>query len=114
MVSFFLPLIAAPFFELIVGAAACFLHLKLYPRCIEYCSDALDLDSQCAKALFRRARAFRLQDKLDEAKADLMKLHGIVSNNAQLIEVERELELLQDSKQKYDASSREFAQKALR
>lgn len=87
--------------------------MKLYSRCIEYCNDALELDGQCIKALFRRARAFRFQDKLDEAKKDLMILQTIVSTKAWLIEVERELELLQDCQQKYDASSRKFARRAL-
>ena len=97
-----------------INAAACFLHLKMYPRCISYCNDALEINRQSVKALFRRARAFRLQDKFNEAEIDLVTLQSIVDEELDSRQVEKELELLRDSQQKYDAVSKQFARRAIK
>ena len=99
---------------LINSAAACFLHLNMYSRCIEYCNDALEIDHHSIKALFRRARAFRLQDKFNEAEIDLVTLQGIADEEAVAEQVEKELDLLKDCQQKYDAVSKQFARRAMR
>lgn len=72
------------------------------------------MDAECAKALFRRARAYRLQDRLDEAEADLKKLQDIVSKKADIKEVRREVELLKGCQREYDAASKQFARKAMK
>jgi hypothetical protein len=86
----------------------------MHPRCIEYCNDALEIDHLSIKALFRRARAYRLKDKLDEAHADLMKLKSIVSTKADMLQVEREMELLSKCQREYHDAAKQFAQKAMR
>jgi tetratricopeptide (TPR) repeat protein len=97
-----------------LNAAACFLELKLYSKCIEYCSETLKIDGNSVKALFRRARALRMMDKFHDAQIDLMKAKQIVLRETDLAQVERELELLKVSQQDYDATFRQFAQKAMR
>ncbi|KAL3800562.1 hypothetical protein ACHAWO_009806 [Cyclotella atomus] len=98
----------------LLNAAVCFHHLGMHPRCIEYCNDALEIDHLSIKALFRRARAYRLKDKLDEAHADLMKLKSIVSTKADMLQVEREMELLSKCQREYHDAAKQFAQKAMR
>ena len=41
------------------------------PQAIRSCADALDLDAENVKALYRRAAAFEKTSKFDEAKKDL-------------------------------------------
>ena len=55
----------------LLNAAACFLRLKLYSKCIEYCTDAIQVDGSNPKAWFRRARALRLTHDFDSAEKDL-------------------------------------------
>ena len=89
------------------------MNLNIYPRCIQYCNDVLKMSSQSKKALFRRARAFRLQDKLDEAEADLMTVKKLLSKKADLIQVEKEFKVLCDRRRDYNASLRQFANRAM-
>lgn len=85
----------------------------MYSRCIEYCNEALEIDAQNIKAMFRRARAHRLLENFDKAEVDLIKVKGIIRQNVDLLQVERELELLKQSQLEYHAASRQFAQRAL-
>lgn len=100
--------------QCLLNAAACFLELKMYPQCIEYCTEALELDVNSAKALFRRARALRLHDKFDAAEVDLMNAKDIVRQNAEVIPIKRELELLKDNRRTYQTASKNFARRAMR
>jgi len=55
-----------------LNCTACFLQLKEYEKCIEYCTETLTLtQANNIKALFRRAQAYRHMNKHNEAKADL-------------------------------------------
>jgi tetratricopeptide (TPR) repeat protein len=93
--------------------AACFHHLNMHKRCIEYCNDALEIDNRSIKALFRRARAYRLQDKVDDAQADLVQLKSLVSARADKMQVEIEMELLMDCRRDYRSAAKQFARRAM-
>jgi len=99
--------------QCLLNAAACFLELKMYPRCIEYCTEALELDVKSVKALFRRARALRLHDEFDAAEVDLMTAKDIVCQRAEFIQIESELELLKDNRRTYQTASKFFARRAM-
>jgi hypothetical protein len=86
----------------------------MHKRCIEYCNDALEIDHRSIKALFRRARAYRLQDKVDEAQADLVQLKSLVCAKADKMQVEREMELLMDCRRDYRNAAKQFACRAMR
>ncbi|KAL3801069.1 hypothetical protein HJC23_002362 [Cyclotella cryptica] len=99
--------------QCLLNAAACFLELKMYHRCIEYCTEALEIDPMSIKAFFRRARAFRLQHNFDAAEADLMNAKNIECRKADFIQIERESELLKDDRRQYETLSRNFARRAM-
>ena len=68
----------------LVNAAACFLHLKLYRKCIEYCDEALAINDNNVKAWFRRGRAHRLQHDFDSAEEDLKKARQLLGGESTL------------------------------
>ncbi|UYV78225.1 PPID [Cordylochernes scorpioides] len=55
----------------ILNNAACKLKLKLYEEALEECNEALDLDSENPKALFRRGQANHGRRDYDRSLADL-------------------------------------------
>jgi len=58
----------------LLNCAACYLQQKQYNKCIEHCTEALDLSAGLsAKALFRRSQAYRYLDDFDAAETDLKK-----------------------------------------
>lgn len=93
------------------NSASCFLHLNLYPRCIDYCNEALEIDNNSTKAWFRRARAHRLQEKFDIAEKDLTKaMESLGLDSSPLInDIKREMKLLKDDKRRYKESSTDLA-----
>jgi len=96
--------------QCLLNAASCFLHLNLYPRCIEYCDEALDIDEISTKAWFRRARAHRLLEKFDNAENDLSKAMGSLGLNLSLkSDIDREIRLLNDDKRRSKKSSTKLA-----
>lgn len=96
----------------LLNAAACFLHLKMYPRCIDYCNEALEIDDTNVKALFRRARAYRLHDKFDVAEEDLKRVI-VLNGGKDCRDAKREIKLLNDCKERYEKKSVAFAHLAL-
>ncbi len=97
--------------QCLLNSAACFLHLNLYRKCIDQCDEALEIDCDSIKALFRRARANRLMDKFDLAEKDLSK---IFETNGEKVssEVDDEMELLRSSQENYENTSICFAKRA--
>lgn len=90
----------------LLNAAACFLRLKLYSKCIEYCNDAIQVDDSNPKAWFRRARAHRLQHDFDVAKKDLEKAKEVSNGDTDTVQaIDRELRLLADDVKQYNNSS---------
>ena len=76
----------------LLNAAACFLRLKLYSKCIEYCTDAIEVDDSNPKACFRRARACRLTRDFVLAEKDLEKAREVSNGDTDAIQViDREL-----------------------
>eukprot|EP00957_Ditylum_brightwellii_P187232 14259886-Ditylum_brightwellii.AAC.1 len=55
----------------LLNAAACFMKLLHYGKCIDYCAQALEIDKHNAKALYRRSQAYRFLHKFDEAQRDI-------------------------------------------
>lgn len=98
--------------QCLLNYAACFLHLNLYRKCIEQCDEALEIDCNNKKALFRRARAHRFMDKFDLAEKDLMKILELRREKVS-IDVENEIELIRSRRQDYETSLICFAKKAL-
>jgi len=97
--------------QCLLNSAACFLHLNRYRKCIEQCDEALEIDCNNKKALFRRARAHRFMDKFDLAEKDLMKIIETRREKVSM-EVENEIELISSRRQDYETSLICFAKKA--
>ncbi|KAL7551357.1 hypothetical protein ACHAWF_014546 [Thalassiosira exigua] len=99
--------------QCLLNAASCFLHLKLYPRCIEYCNEALQIRPS-TKAWFRRSRAHRLQGKFDIAEADLAKASNSLGSNSSLRgDIQREMRLLKEDQRTYQEALTKFAKTSL-
>ena len=94
--------------QCLLNCAACFLQLKLYPKVIEYCNEALEVDGRSAKAWFRRAKAHRLQDKLEVAEKDLKKAIE-ASGEGCADGIKREMRLLKEAKKRSKHSAIELA-----
>ena len=90
----------------LLNAAACFLRLKLYSKCIEYCTDAIKVDDRNPKAWFRRARALRLTHDFDAAEKDLERARKVSNGDTETVQsIDRELRLLQNDIKEYNDSS---------
>ena len=90
----------------LLNAAACFLRLKLYSKCIEYCTDAIQVDDSNPKSWFRRARANRLTHDFDAAQKDLERAREVSNGDTDTVQaINRELRLLLDDIKKYNDSS---------
>ena len=89
----------------LLNAAACFLRLKLYSKCIEYCTDAIEVDDSNPKAYFRRARAYRLTHDFDAAEKDLEKARRVANGDSDTVQaIDRELRLLKNDVRQYNNS----------
>ena len=93
----------------LLNAAASFLQLKVYSKCIEYCNEVLEIDKSNTKAWFRRGRAHRLLHDFDTAKKDLNKARELVlvSNvegvtaDGDMKAIECEMRMLKRDKRQY-------------
>ena len=96
--------------QCLLNAAACFLHLKIYTKCIEYCDEALEIDNSSTKAWFRRAKAHRLKGTLEIAEKDLLIAKQTLAESSSMhIDIQREMKLLEYEKRKEKALSGELA-----
>lgn len=85
--------------ECLLNAASCFLQIELYRKCVEYCDEALEINSGNTKAWFRRGRAHRLLGKFDSAETDLLKaMECSESENSK--DIKRELIRLRKDRRK--------------
>lgn len=90
----------------LLNAAACFLRLKLYSKCIEYCTDAIQVDDSNPKAWFRRAKAHRLTHDFDAAEKDLERARQASNGDTDTVQaIDRELQLLKDDVKDYNTLS---------
>lgn len=101
--------------QCLLNAAACFLHLKVYTKCIEYCDEALEIDNSSSKAWFRRAKAHRLTGKLEIAENNITRAKQTLGDNSSMhIDIKREMKLLEYDKRKEKALSGELAAAMIR
>jgi len=64
------------------NCAACYLKLNNTPEVIAQCNNAIDIDPDNVKALYRRASAYFNQRQLSQAKKDIMKAVKLGPNNS--------------------------------
>jgi hypothetical protein len=76
---------------LLKNRAACFLKLELFTSALEDCTEALRIDPNDVKALYRRALAYEACGKLTEAFSDLKHLLSIDPRNKEAAELARKL-----------------------
>lgn len=69
----------------ILNSAACKIKLKQYDAAIEDCNEALDIESQSSKALFRRGQAFHGRRDYERSLADLQEALKLTPNNKAII-----------------------------
>lgn len=68
----------------LMNSAACFLKLKNYDDGIENCNQALQIDPENVKCLYRRAVMHRHRDNFDEAKIDILAAIELQPTNSTL------------------------------
>ncbi|KAL7540532.1 hypothetical protein ACHAXR_012233 [Thalassiosira sp. AJA248-18] len=100
--------------QCLLNASACFLHLKIYAKCVEYCNEALEIDadnvdSRHVKALYRRSVAHRAMDDVDAARADLRTALKVDPNNSTL---KKELVAIKITMEKQNAKEKARFQQA--
>ncbi|XP_023224831.1 LOW QUALITY PROTEIN: peptidyl-prolyl cis-trans isomerase D-like [Centruroides sculpturatus] len=69
----------------ILNSAACKIKLKRYDAAIEDCNEALDIESQSSKALFRRGQAYHGSRDYERSLADLHEALRLTPNNKAII-----------------------------
>ena len=74
-----------------VNLAACLLKFKLYPEVIANCSDALLLEENNIKALYRRAVAYLSLNDLDNAESDISLGIKLDHNNSAFVKLQSDL-----------------------
>jgi len=77
----------------LLNCAACYLKLTKYERARDNCTEALKLDANNAKALYRRGQAYYYLRALEEAKTDLLAASKVEPSNN---EVKKILKTVQD------------------
>lgn len=117
----------------LLNTAACHLGLKKYKDCIDVCTEALEASksntkhgSKLVKALFRRAKAYRLSQDFQKAGDDLRNAQDILllttkndNDNDNDVRsrsetLDKELELLTLAIDKYKSNSVAFAKRMMR
>merc|ERR1719238_44459 len=87
----------------LLNLAACKLRTKQYDDCINFATQALNIDSECVKALYRRAQAYRHRDAFEEALADITSAIRLAPGDTLL---RRELALLRNKMAAYHRKSK--------
>lgn len=96
----------------LVNSAACHLEKKDYQKCVECCTEALQTEAGAnnMKALYRRAKAYRLMHDFEKALHDLSRAESLgTSSNTSYLEKERED--LETAIRLYNDSSKNLAKK---
>jgi tetratricopeptide (TPR) repeat protein len=93
-----------------LNIAAAALKMCLYREALQNCYEALKVDPQNVKALYRRAQAYRATDKFDEAKADILAALRLMPHDMQLRE---EFLLLKSQVSAYHANRKAMAGKMM-
>ena len=105
----------------LLNMAACDIAMKNYNDCIETCCEALevakDKNHETVKALFRRAKAYRLTHNFQNARDDLDQAKDIILTSKMMNlskDIDTEQHLLTQDIQKYTTNSKVFAKQMLR
>ena len=69
--------------------AACYLKLKKPKRAVEEATSALETDCKHGKSLFRRARAFEMQNMEKSALEDVLTLLDFDATNKSALKMQR-------------------------
>ncbi|KAL6044980.1 40 kDa peptidyl-prolyl cis-trans isomerase [Balamuthia mandrillaris] len=83
--------------------AVCHLELKMAERAVEDCNNALNIDSKCTKALFRKGQAYLQLRDTDRAKEALQNASQLAPKDSAILRElrkVREMEQTQKDKQK--------------
>uniref|UniRef100_A0A3Q2PVB3 Peptidyl-prolyl cis-trans isomerase D n=1 Tax=Fundulus heteroclitus TaxID=8078 RepID=A0A3Q2PVB3_FUNHE len=84
-----------------LNTAACKLKLQLWEEALESCDEALELNQENTKALFRRAQAWQGLKEQNKALADLKKAQGIAPEDKAIINEMKKVQLkIQEEKEK--------------
>ena len=107
----------------LLNMAACNLALHKFEECIENCSEVLDImsngpnnDHKRVKALFRRAQAYRITFRFQQAQVDLEQAKSIMSKSNDSIHskaLDDELHVLTCTIEKYNSNSKEIAKRMM-
>ncbi|XP_022247070.1 peptidyl-prolyl cis-trans isomerase FKBP62-like [Limulus polyphemus] len=82
-----------------LNMAACQLKCKKFDLVVKNCTEALKIDPQCVKALYRRGSALLALQDYDQAKKDLEKAHELNPIDTAIV---RQLKELKINVKKYD------------
>ena len=96
----------------LVNGATCFLQMHDYKKCIEYCTQALDVDERNVKGVFRRAQAHRCLGNFDDARRDLEKASNI-GRDRYPSAIEAEYSLLDEAVGAYTRTSKNMARQMM-
>jgi len=97
----------------LLNSAACHLESGNYRACIESCSEALEVTKgHSVKALFRRAKAYRLMSEFEKAKQDLDNVEEICERG-EIRAVRNERLKLQEAVQSHDNKTSMLARKMM-
>ncbi|XP_014837465.1 peptidyl-prolyl cis-trans isomerase D [Poecilia latipinna] len=84
-----------------LNMAACKLKLQLWQEALESCDEALELNQENTKALFRRAQAWQGLKEYNKALGDLKKAQGIAPEDKAIINEMKKVQLkIQEEKEK--------------
>ena len=98
----------------LLNSAACHLESGNYRTCIESCSEALEVtNGHSVKALFRRAKAYRLMFEFEKAKEDLDNAEKTCETGEKRA-VRNERLKLQEAVQSHDDKTSMLARKMMR
>ncbi|CAF0758062.1 unnamed protein product [Didymodactylos carnosus] len=86
--------------KLYLNSAQCYLKLKNFSRTIKNCQEALALDPNNVKALYRMSMSYRLLQQFDQAKQYLCKALNLEPNNYDIIDEFQRLERAVDNQKK--------------
>lgn len=97
--------------KLMLNFAKTEFQLERLDQVINYCSQALKLEPGCVKALYRRAKAYRVKDDFPQALQDLQQALALAPGD---VSIRRELKILQAKKRAYHRESKHVGQAMFR
>lgn len=81
--------------SLYLNLAQCYLKLEAWPKAIANCKDALAIDPQNAKALYRRALAYEKDKNMELAALDVKAALAVAPEDKAILKLDERLKLVQ-------------------